>query len=107
MRDGSRSVPISGGERACAALRATRLRDPKTLVLAVPVAPTENLAAMREDADDVVCLENHARFRATGFGGAWKLSMASAQPLIQFRQLEISHQSHEPLILVILVVAVE
>ena len=73
MRDGSRSVPISGGERACAALRATRLRDPKTLVLAVPVAPTENLAAMREDADDVVCLENHARFRATGFGGAWKL----------------------------------
>ena len=32
-----------------AALRATRMRKPKRLVLAVPVAPTDNLAALRAD----------------------------------------------------------
>jgi predicted phosphoribosyltransferase len=33
----------------------------------VPVAPTENLAALRADADDVICLEDHAFFGAIGF----------------------------------------
>ena len=39
-----------------AALRATRMRNPKRLVLAVPVGPTDSVAAMREEADNVVCL---------------------------------------------------
>ncbi len=43
------------------------MRNPKRLVLAVPVAPSESLAAMREEADDVVCLEDYADFGAIGF----------------------------------------
>jgi putative phosphoribosyl transferase len=58
---------IATGATTRAALRATRLRNPKTLVLAVPVAPTDNLAAMREEADDVVCLEDYAIFGAIGY----------------------------------------
>lgn len=58
---------IATGATTRAALRALRLRGPKKLVLAVPVAPTETLAAMREEADDVVCLEDYADFGAIGF----------------------------------------
>ena len=47
-----------------AALQATRRRKPKRLVLAVPVAPTDRSSALRSDADDVVCLEDHEFFGA-------------------------------------------
>ena len=57
---------IATGATTRAALRATRMRKPKTLVLAVPVAPTDSLAALREEVDDVVCLEDHAVFGAIG-----------------------------------------
>jgi predicted phosphoribosyltransferase len=42
------------------------MRSPKSLVLAIPVAPSENLAAMRKEVDDVVCLEDHKFFGAIG-----------------------------------------
>jgi putative phosphoribosyl transferase len=58
---------IATGATTRAALRATRLRNPKKLVLAVPVAPTNSLAAMREEADDVVCLEDYSAFGAIGY----------------------------------------
>ena len=58
---------VATGATTRAALRATRLRKPKRLVLAVPVAPTESLAVMREEADDVVCLEDHENFGAIGY----------------------------------------
>jgi putative phosphoribosyl transferase len=58
---------IATGATTRAALRATRLRNPGRLVLAVPVAPTESLAAMREEADEVVCLEDYEDFGAIGY----------------------------------------
>jgi putative phosphoribosyl transferase len=39
---------------------------PSHLVLAVPVAPTESLTAMGQEADEVVCLED-PDFGAIGF----------------------------------------
>jgi len=57
---------IATGATTRAALRATRRRQPSKLVLAVPVAPTESLAAMRQEADEVVCLEDHELFGAIG-----------------------------------------
>jgi predicted phosphoribosyltransferase len=57
---------VATGATTRAALRATRLRDPKRLVLAVPVAPTESLAELREEADDIVCLEHHDMFGSLG-----------------------------------------
>lgn len=57
---------IATGATTRAALRATRMRKPETLVLAVPVAPTETLEALSADADDIVCLECHEPFGAIG-----------------------------------------
>lgn len=57
---------VATGATTRAALRATRMRKPNKLVLAVPVAPTDSLAELRGDADDVVCLEDHELFGAIG-----------------------------------------
>lgn len=58
---------IATGATVRAALHATRLRKPAKLVLAVPVAPTETIAQLRTEADDVICLEEHLFFGAIGF----------------------------------------
>jgi putative phosphoribosyl transferase len=58
---------IATGATTRAALRATRIRNPRKLVLAVPVAPTDTLAAMWEEADEVICLEDHEFFGAIGY----------------------------------------
>lgn len=58
---------LATGATMRAALRATRARGPQRLVLAIPVAPTQTLAAMRNEADDVVCLEDHEHFGAIGY----------------------------------------
>lgn len=57
---------VATGATTRAALRAARMRKPKRLVLAVPVAPTDSLAALRAEADDVVCLEDYDYFGAIG-----------------------------------------
>jgi len=57
---------VATGATTRAALRATRMRGPKKLVLAVPVAPTDSLATLRENADEVICLEDHEFFGAIG-----------------------------------------
>jgi putative phosphoribosyl transferase len=58
---------IATGATTRAALRAARMRNPKQLVLAVPVAPTDSLAVMGQDADHVICLEDYSDFGAIGF----------------------------------------
>lgn len=57
---------VATGATTRAALRATRMRNPKRLVLAVPVAPTDSIAELRSEADDVVCLEDYEFFGAIG-----------------------------------------
>jgi predicted phosphoribosyltransferase len=57
---------LATGSTARAALRAARRQGPRRLVLAVPVAATRSLAAMRDEADAVVCLEDHEPFYAIG-----------------------------------------
>jgi putative phosphoribosyl transferase len=58
---------IATGATTRAALRAVRARHPAKLVLAVPVAPTDTLAALREEADEIVCLEQYEDFGAIGY----------------------------------------
>lgn len=58
---------VATGATMRAALRATRMRNPKRLVLAVPVAPTNSLTQLHQEADDVVCLEDHEMLGAIGF----------------------------------------
>jgi predicted phosphoribosyltransferase len=57
---------IATGATIRAALRATRMRRPEKLVLAVPVGPTSKVAELHSEADDVICLENYEPFGAIG-----------------------------------------
>lgn len=58
---------IATGATMLTALRATRARNPKELIIAVPVAPTSTIEDLRREADAVVCLETYADFGAIGF----------------------------------------
>jgi predicted phosphoribosyltransferase len=58
---------IATGATIRAALQAVRPRRPKCLVLAVPVAPSSTLFELRDEADELVCLEDHESFGAIGF----------------------------------------
>jgi predicted phosphoribosyltransferase len=57
---------IATGATVRAALRATRTRRPKLLVLATPVAPNDTLKEMRSEVDEIVCLESHEFFGSIG-----------------------------------------
>ena len=57
---------IATGATVRAALRATRKRNPKRLVLAVPVAPRETLAELRPEVDEIVCLASPEPFGSVG-----------------------------------------
>lgn len=58
---------VATGATTRAALRAVRAAGPARLILAVPVAPDDSLAALRSEADEVVCLEGHGFMGAIGF----------------------------------------
>ena len=58
---------IATGATMRVALQAVRRRGAAWLVLAVPVAPPDTLAALREGADEAVCLETPIGLGAIGF----------------------------------------
>ncbi len=58
---------IATGATVKAALEAIRARGPQELVLAVPVAPPQVLAALRSLVDDIVCLLTPEAFDAIGY----------------------------------------
>lgn len=57
---------IATGASIRAALKAVRHRKPKWLVLAVPVAPADTIAALQSEADEIICLETPDPFVAIG-----------------------------------------
>lgn len=57
---------IATGGTMRAVLRAVRKRGPAELVVAVPVATPEIVAALRRDVDEVVCLHQVANLYAIG-----------------------------------------
>ncbi len=57
---------VATGATTRAALRAVQRQKPSCLILAVPVAPTSALDALREEADEIICLEHHEPFGAVG-----------------------------------------
>jgi predicted phosphoribosyltransferase len=58
---------IATGATIRAAIRALRQRKPRKIVLAVPIALPEEIAQLRAEADDVICLETPAFSQAIGF----------------------------------------
>lgn len=57
---------IATGTTVRAALKALRQRRPARLILAVPVAPSDTLARLRDEVDDIVCLAEPFPFHAIG-----------------------------------------
>jgi len=57
---------LATGGTARAAVRVARERGAARVILAVPVAPPETVAALRRDADDVVAVETPKPFFAIG-----------------------------------------
>ena len=57
---------LATGATMRAAARSLRKREPGRLVVAVPVGSREACAALREDADEVVCLAQPDPFYAIG-----------------------------------------
>jgi predicted phosphoribosyltransferase len=57
---------LATGSSMLAAVRALRVRDPKSIVVAVPVAPAETAEMLRRYADDVVVLATPEPFRGVG-----------------------------------------
>ena len=55
---------IATGATVRAALRSVRKGQPARLVLAVPVAPPETIEVLKDDADEVICLETPVQFFA-------------------------------------------
>jgi putative phosphoribosyl transferase len=89
---------IATGATTRAALRATRMRKPKKLILAVPVAPADSFAAMRQEADDVVCLEAHTAFRAIGlyYSNFWPVPDEEVIELLARFPVRKQKQSSQP-----------
>jgi len=58
---------IATGATTLAAIRAVRKREPKELILAVPVAPADTIRRLRSEVDAVVCLETPEIFGAIGY----------------------------------------
>jgi predicted phosphoribosyltransferase len=57
---------LATGASMIAALHTVREQKPARLICAVPVAPSRTLALLQPYADEVVCLETPASFRAVG-----------------------------------------
>jgi putative phosphoribosyl transferase len=87
---------IATGATTRAALRATRQRNPDTLVLAVPVAPTDSLVALRQEADDVVCLEEHEVFGAIGLYYSDFLQISDEEVIETLRRFSTGKRKHKP-----------
>jgi len=78
LRRGRTAVPLAGrtvvivddglatGGTARAAVHVARARGAERVILAVPVAPAETVAALRADADEVVAIETPEPFFAIG-----------------------------------------
>ncbi len=57
---------VATGATTRAALRSLAVRKPDKIVLAVPVGPADAIAMLRQEVDELICLEVHEHFRAIG-----------------------------------------
>lgn len=90
---------IATGATTKAALRAIRMRKPKRLLLAVPVAPTDSLRELGKEADEVICLEDYEYFGAVGayYGDFRQISDEEViDTLARFRPEPKADHSAEP-----------
>ncbi len=57
---------IATGSTMRAAIKSVKSKNPKELIVAVPVASTESIDKIKSMVDNVICLQPHLRFGAVG-----------------------------------------
>ena len=57
---------VATGATTRAVLKAVRLRQPRSLTLAIPVAPPDTAALLRSEVDHLICLEIPAELQTIG-----------------------------------------
>lgn len=82
---------LATGTTARAALRALRRREPACLVLAVPVAPSDTVLALRPEVDRLVCLAEPSPFHAIGLHYADFHQLGDDEVLTALREAARSH----------------
>jgi len=58
---------IATGATTLAAIRAVRMRKPKELVLAIPVAPLDTIKRLHPEVDGIICLDTPEELGAIGY----------------------------------------
>ena len=84
---------LATGSTMVAAIRAVRQDNPERVVVAVPVAPEEACAALREEADEVVCLHTPRLFHSVG---SWYADFAQVGDEEVRRLLELARRQPVP-----------
>lgn len=57
---------LATGITALAAIRSLKLQNPKKIVLAVPVCPSDTMKKLKDEADEIMCV--HAPFNLVAIG---------------------------------------
>jgi len=83
---------VATGATMRAAIKALRVQRPEKVVVAVPVAPSDTLAHLRSEADEVVCL---ATPRPFGSIGTWYASFPQLDDDEVRRQLAERWNEHD------------
>jgi putative phosphoribosyl transferase len=103
LRSGRSAVPLQGrtvvivddglatGGTARAAVRVARARGAERVLLAVPVAPPDTVAALSRDADDVIAVETPEPFFAIG-GWYTDFSPTSEREVMELLAVGGAHQ---------------
>jgi putative phosphoribosyl transferase len=84
---------IATGGTVRAAARSLRKLEPRRLVLAIPVASTESLKALRPEVDELVCLEPRTDLMAVG---AWYADFSQTSDEEVLALLESARQAVGP-----------
>lgn len=108
-RGEARAVPIAGktailvddgaatGTTVKVAVRALKRREPRAIVVALPVAPPETVGELRQIADQVVCPSQPARFLALGYHYLAFPQLSDDEVIDALRAARELHRAESPL----------
>jgi putative phosphoribosyl transferase len=87
---------IATGATTLAAIRAVRKREPKELLLAVPVAPLDTFNRLRPEVDALVCLDTPRDFVAIGYFYRDFHQVSDEQVIATLKRFPANRPTHVP-----------
>jgi putative phosphoribosyl transferase len=87
---------IATGATTLAAIRAVRRREPKELVLAVPVAPLDTINMLQPEVDAIVCLDTPEDLGAIGYFYRDFRQVSDDEVIAALRRFPANRSMHTP-----------